>query len=161
MQQFVYTQLNDQTVLFQIIRFSISHLFAYSLNIKHFYLTHWLDHIRWYHSGPEWTWEWRQWIGTLPSPKLHHYRSLTIRLFHVISGLLLGEGFLSLCRDAVGVFYGTSRLGHNYIEANRLIDQLGRVFANGPGDRGSILCRVIPKTLKIVLDTSLLNTQPY
>ena len=29
-----------------------------------------------------------------------------------------------------------------------------RVFANGPG-------RVIPKTLKIVLDASLLNTQYY
>ena len=34
-------------------------------------------------------------------------------------------------------------------------------FANGPGDLGSIPGRVIPKTLKIVLDTSLLNTQQY
>ena len=34
-QSFVYTQLNDQTVLF-----SISHLFALSLNVKQFYLTH-------------------------------------------------------------------------------------------------------------------------
>ena len=32
-----------------------------------------------------------------------------------------------------------------------------RVFANGPGDLG----RVIPKTLKMVLDTTLLNTQHY
>ena len=31
----------------------------------------------------------------------------------------------------------------------------------GPGDRGSIPGRVIPKTLKMVLDTSLLNTQHY
>ena len=38
---------------------------------------------------------------------------------------------------------------------------VGRVFANGPGDLGSIPGRVIPKTLKIVLDTSLINTQPY
>ena len=38
---------------------------------------------------------------------------------------------------------------------------VGRVFANGPGDLGSILGHVIPKTLKIVLDTSLLNTQQY
>ena len=37
--------------------------------------------------------------------------------------------------------------------------QVGRVFANGPGDLGSIPGRVIPKTLKMVLDTSLLNTQ--
>ena len=35
------------------------------------------------------------------------------------------------------------------------------VFANGPGDLGSIPSRVIPKTLKMVLDTSLLNTQQY
>ena len=37
----------------------------------------------------------------------------------------------------------------------------GRVFANGPGDLGSIQGRVIPKTLKMVLDISLLNTQRY
>ena len=38
---------------------------------------------------------------------------------------------------------------------------MGRVLANGPGDRGSILGRVIAKTLKMVLDTALLNTQHY
>ena len=38
-QSFVYTQLNDQTVLLQTIQFSISHLFALSLNSKEFYLT--------------------------------------------------------------------------------------------------------------------------
>ena len=38
---------------------------------------------------------------------------------------------------------------------------MGRVFANGPGHMGSIAGRVIPKTLKMVLDTSLLNTQQY
>ena len=36
-----------------------------------------------------------------------------------------------------------------------------RVFANGPGDLGSIPGRVIPKTQKMVLDPSLLNTQHY
>ena len=36
---------------------------------------------------------------------------------------------------------------------------VSRVFANGPGDLGSILGRVTPKTLKMVLDTSLLNTK--
>ena len=35
------------------------------------------------------------------------------------------------------------------------------MFTNGPGDLGSIPGRVIPKTLKMVLDTSLLNTQQY
>ena len=41
------------------------------------------------------------------------------------------------------------------------IDLVGRGFANGLGDRDSIPGRVIPKTLKMVLDTSLLNTQHY
>ena len=34
-----------------------------------------------------------------------------------------------------------------------------RVFTNGPGDLGSIPGRVIPKTQKMVLDVSLLNTR--
>ena len=42
-----------------------------------------------------------------------------------------------------------------------LIGLVGRVFANGPGDLDSILGCVIPKTLKMVLHTSLLNTQQY
>ena len=41
------------------------------------------------------------------------------------------------------------------------IGHMGRMFAIGPGHRGSIPSRVIPKTLKMVLDTSLLNTQQY
>ena len=44
---------------------------------------------------------------------------------------------------------------------NQLISLVGRVFTNGPGDRGSIPGRVIPKTLKMVLDISLFNTQHY
>ena len=42
-----------------------------------------------------------------------------------------------------------------------LVGLAGRVFANGPGDLGSIPGRVTPKTLKMVLDTSMLNTQQY
>ena len=38
---------------------------------------------------------------------------------------------------------------------------VGRVFVNGQGDLGSIPGHVIPKTLKMVLDTSMLNTQQY
>ena len=38
---------------------------------------------------------------------------------------------------------------------------VGRLFANGPGHLGSIAGRVIPKTLKMVLVTSLLSTQQY
>ena len=36
-----------------------------------------------------------------------------------------------------------------------------RVFANGPEDLCSIPGRVIPKTQKMVLDATLLNTQHY
>ena len=44
---------------------------------------------------------------------------------------------------------------------DQLIGLVGRVFANGLGDRDSIPGRVIPKTSKMVLNTSLLNTQYY
>ena len=43
---------------------------------------------------------------------------------------------------------------------NRLIGLVGRMF-NGPGDRGSIPGHVMTKTFKMILDTSLLNTQQY
>ena len=42
-----------------------------------------------------------------------------------------------------------------------LISLVGRVFASGLGDWGSIPGRVIPKTLKMVLDATLLDTQHY
>ena len=38
---------------------------------------------------------------------------------------------------------------------------MSRVLANGAGDRGSVLGRVIPKNQKMVFDTGLLNTQHY
>ena len=48
-----------------------------------------------------------------------------------------------------------------WIVSNTTIGPAVRVFANGPGDMGSIPGRVIPKTLKMELDTTLLNTQHY
>ena len=47
------------------------------------------------------------------------------------------------------------------IDTVLLFGLVGRVFANGPEGLGSIPGPVIPKTLKMVLDTSLLNTQQY
>ena len=47
------------------------------------------------------------------------------------------------------------------LKKNRFIGLVDRVLANNPGDRGSIPGRVIPKTKKMVLDTSLFNTQQY
>ena len=38
---------------------------------------------------------------------------------------------------------------------------MSRVFANGPGDRGSIPGRVIPKNKKMVLDAAMLNIHHY
>ena len=53
------------------------------------------------------------------------------------------------------------RIGYVILLLNRDIGPAVRVFANGPGDLGSIPGRVIPKTLKMELDTTLLNTQHY
>ena len=44
---------------------------------------------------------------------------------------------------------------------NRLIGLVGWMFTNGPEDLGSIPGRVIPKDIRMVLDTFLLNTQQY
>ena len=54
--------------------------------------------------------------------------------------------------------YLTSPLNRS---VNRDIGPAVRVFANGPGDLGLIPGWVIPKTLKMELDTTLLNTQHY
>ena len=43
----------------------------------------------------------------------------------------------------------------------QLIVLVGKVFTNGLGDLGSIIGHVIPKTLKMLIDTSLLNTKQY
>ena len=48
-----------------------------------------------------------------------------------------------------------NELAPYYFLPNQLIGLVGRVFANGPGDFGSITGCVIPKALKTVLNTSL------
>ena len=40
-----------------------------------------------------------------------------------------------------------------------LFGMIVRAFTNDPGDRGSMLGQVIPKTQKMVLDAALINTQ--
>ena len=66
--------------------------------------------------------------------------------------------FTVLCLSSYFVVYF---LKLNLILFYNSIGIMVRVFANGPGELGSILGRVIPKTQKMVLDTSLLNTQHY
>ena len=52
------------------------------------------------------------------------------------------------------------RIGQ-FIRLHRFIGLVGRVFANSPEDLGSIPGRAMPKTLEMVLDTALVNTQQY
>ena len=70
----------------------------------------------------------------------------------------------------IAVFSPQYKLGHylwDYLIYSGLLCSLPdiglgvRVFANCPGDLGSIPGRVIPKTQKMVLDASLLNTQHH
>ena len=60
-----------------------------------------------------------------------------------------------------GITKSRKKLEHWKKIKPRLIGQVGRVFDNGPRDLSSIPGRVIPKTWKMVLDYSLLNTQKY
>ena len=65
------------------------------------------------------------------------------------------------CQDLLEYWEESWWLKENYYHSYRLIGPVAWVFANDPGDLGSIPGCVIPKTLKIVFDTSLLNTQQY
>ena len=47
------------------------------------------------------------------------------------------------------------------MDNRRLFEKCFLLFANDPGDLVSISGRVIAKTFKMVLDTSLYNTQQY
>ena len=80
------------------------------------------------------------------------------------AGHSLGESYLSIETQLVYstaltvwkiVFWGVKKTKQNKTAV------VGRVFANGLGDLGSISGQIIPKTQKTVLDTFLLNTQQY
>ena len=60
--------------------------------------------------------------------------------------------YISIYMYICGRMYGS-------ININIHIYTLSTVFGNSPGDWGSIPGRVIPKTQKMVIDASLLNTQ--
>ena len=50
---------------------------------------------------------------------------------------------------------------HPHTHAHIYIGLVGKVFANGPVNWGSIPGWIIPETQKMVLDAALLNTQHY
>ena len=92
----------SKTVLFQTIQLSICTQFSSIWPI---------DRTLSGANTSEWTLEWWQWRGPSHSPKLQHYWSFTIRLFSVISGILIGE-VLHFCRDSVSVSYSPNWLGN-------------------------------------------------
>ena len=71
--------------------------------------------------------------------------------------------------DTFVIFSSRSKSRHFFHTVNQLhqalmftckfVNNNSKVFTNGPGDLGSIPGRVIPKTQKMILDVSLLNTQ--
>ena len=62
---------------------------------------------------------------------------------------------LNICRDI------DAKIISRLFNAKSSFGLMSRVFANSQEDRGSFPGRVIPKTKKMVLDASLLNTQHY
>ena len=64
------------------------------------------------------------------------------------------EGFICFCILYIFFYF-------IYFFETGLLAEWVKCLPNGPGDPGSIPGRLIPKTLKMVLDTSLLNTQQY
>ena len=83
------------------------------------------------------------------------YHKFRLRFFYVFMTSLTNHQ--NTCKLST-ILYLLSIYIYIYIYINRLIDLIGRVFGNGLGDVGSIPARVIPKTLKMVLDTSWFNT---
>ena len=60
--------------------------------------------IRYFYFEAEWTWEWWQWRCTPHFLNLQDW-SLVIRLLNVMSRTHVGGRVLTLCKDAVSVFY--------------------------------------------------------
>ena len=89
-------------------QFSVSYLFAHSLNIKQFYLTHRQDPIKCYQCEPKWTWAWWKVLDIRVFPKAPALLEPQIEIFfYHIQGTRCG-GFLPFCWDEVGVFYSPS-----------------------------------------------------
>ena len=77
-------------------------------------------------------------------------------------GFVLFYSYLIIVRDSFLLRDPLSPWGSKYLsKLNSFLGFRGRVFTNDPIDWDSIPGQVIPKTQKMILDASLLNTQHY
>ena len=106
---FVYTRLNNQTVRFLSIQFSISHKFS---------LTYREDPIRCYHSESEWTWQQWQW-KVLYIPKIFQAGASPSDCIMSFPGPSLWVGVLPHHRDAVSVFNCPGDRAENLLESQK------------------------------------------
>ena len=88
-------------------------------------------------------------ISKTPSPFFFQFPSNSLFFFPLSFSFILSSA-KSTILQVLFIFV-------DYYKVYYLISLVDRVFANDPSDLG----RVIPKTLKMVLDISLLNTQQY
>ena len=87
----LFTQLNDQRVLFRTIQFGICHFFALKLNVKQFYLSHRKDPLRCCQTWSGWTWEqWREAVLHIPQNSRFTGVSLSDYLILYLGQLLWG-----------------------------------------------------------------------
>ena len=98
--------------------------------------------------------------------KRDHHCILTLpcRLFNKKTPQKSNVGILSyINKYSLWIFFSSYFYIHIFFQYMSLIsiDIIVRVFANVPGDQGSIPGQVIPKTQKMVLDASLLNIHHY
>ena len=86
-----------------------------------------------------------------------HEKTLSFTILIPARKCILEVSFFSIYENT---YYNQSLkiLDKILLKNNSLV---GKEFANGPRDLGSITVHVIPKTLKMVVDTSLLKTQQY
>ena len=121
-QSFVFTLLNDQRVLFQTIQLSICHLFALSLNVKHWPIDRTLSGTTIPGQSVDLGARAMKWFSIFPkSPRLEPCHSMPSDGLMSYPGQLLVcvGGVLLLCRDDVDIFY--SQLGYyTYLSYNSL-----------------------------------------
>ena len=112
------------------------------------------------------------WIPQLCTPihrgKLGEYQELSIWLsifvchFHDFNTSTQSYGTAPHIKMSQKIWLILERWNKIFVlMKSRAIGLMSKVFVSGRGDRGSIPGRVIPKTQKMVLDASLLNTQHY